>query len=221
MKKRILVGILVCMVLLSNGCSTKKKANENINTNTIEENPEERDKESISAEPIDEHDKTESMEYSIIREKINLCLEEFSKMYENAVTGNTEGESSIEIHTGEMDIPSTEGNEVNQYIDEKGEILRYSIMVFGEMGNVTYEYHKLDDNTTYATILKVMYSAPIYMQDENTVSKETLEEYIVVDNKICCLDSKKEILVEVSEEEDSLPFANFEELNAGFIEIKE
>lgn len=204
MKRIALIGIILCMTFVYNGCDAKEV---NEDSNTIVNNIVEEEGEIVS--------------YSIVQADIDSYMTEFSNLYTNTVLEIDEDNSGIKIHTGTLNIQSTEGNEVNQYESNNGEVLRYSITQFGEMGSIRYEYYKLSEDMIYVTELITSYSYPINLGADIDVLRSDLSEYIIDQGNIYYLDNYEEKLIEIKSSNFTLPFKSFEDLDNSFAETEE
>lgn len=204
MKRIALIGIILCMTFVYNGCDAKEV---NEDSNTIVNNIVEEEDEIVS--------------YSIVQADIDSYMTEFSNLYTNTVLEIDEDNSGIKIHTGTINIQSTEGNEVNQYESNNGEVLRYSITQFGEMGSIRYEYYKLSEDMIYVTELITSYSCPINLGADIDVLRSDLSEYIIDQGNIYHLDNYEEKLIEIKSSNVTLPFKSFEDLDNSFAETEE
>lgn len=120
-----------------------------------------------------------------------------------------------------FDLPSTEGCAVNQYKNNYGDIFRYSIYQYGEMGKVEYEYYKIDKDVIYVTVLESIYSCLIYVGTDVDILKSDFNEYVIINGEIYYLDNYDEKLIDIKQNDDDLPFTDFKEMDTKFIETNE
>ena len=159
--------------------------------------------------------------YSTVQGEIDSYMTEFSNQYTNTVLELDEDNSGIEINTGTINIHSTEGNEVNQYVNNNGEILRYSINQYGEMGTIRYDYYKLNEDMIYVTELITTYSCPINIGGDIDILSSNLSKYIIDTGKLYHVDNYEEKIIEIKNSDDTLPFMSFEDLSSNFTETEE
>ncbi|WP_167956313.1 hypothetical protein [Anaerosporobacter faecicola] len=231
MKKIALIGMVLCMILGSTGCTANKDittSNRSVNSSGKEEDAIEVDNQENEADTVevdnkenDENDEEKGFRYEEVQDKIKDYMDKLSNGLTNMALGNEEDPLCIRSHIGTIDLASTEGNEVKQYTNQNGEVLRYSISQFGELGSINYEYYKLSEELTYITELQSVYSYPINLGYDIDVLRTTFKEYIVMDNEIYCIDNCEEKLVEYEREDSAVPFRSFEDLNKSFVENEE
>lgn len=166
-------------------------------------------------------DEGEILAYNAIQDEIDAYMTVFSNLYTNTVLELDEDNSGIKIHTGTINILSAEGNAANQYEGNNGEVLRYSITQFGEMGSIGYEYYKLNEDMIYVTELETTYSSPINLGGDIDVLSSNLIKYIIDDGNIYYLDNYEEKLMEIKSGNEVLPFMSFEDLKNNFTETEE
>jgi hypothetical protein len=212
--------LILSIVLLGIGCVA---CNNKVNTDkkVIVNDTMELHEEINANEAPQVHAKNNTIKYSTIKNKIDSYMTKFSANLTNTVLDNNDKKSSIVVHTGTIDLTSTEGNEGKQYKDSNGKILRYSISQFGEMGSIQYEYYKINKDITYVTVLESIYSYPMNLGIDIDILKTILNEYVITNNKTYYLDNYEKKLIEIKSSDNKLPFNNFQDLNKRFIETKE
>ncbi len=213
MRKHLIKYIIsIGIILTFSGCSTFSDGvpNADINTSVNEDvniSENEEVNATVGVERIDFNKK-----YASYIELIDVYMNNFKNLYINVITL----EESISVITGKMDIGSTEGNNATKYVDSKGNVIRYNLVIYGETGKMIIDYYVLDDIKLYVVELYETYSSPILGIGGSDILSYDMKKYIVDGNDVYYLDDVAKNIIDTNQEEANV-YMTLDALNSSFI----
>ncbi len=110
-------------------------------------------------------------------------------------------EFTDEYSRGEITVTNKElvgrDGEITRYVDKNGNILRYTLLLYGETGKVEYDYYFIKEYI-YVNIFAEQYVCPVYEKKTYTLYR-TLKEGVIYGNTLYKFEKGKAI---ESEDED-------------------
>lgn len=113
-----------------------------------------------------------------------------------------------------VDYPnqSAQGGYLEGYF--KGDsVKKMTMRLFGERGQVKYDFYIIDGNDCYAVVTNTVYKSNVY--DDPTVKKEYMEEYYIISGEVMVYSPDKNDLIKYQKDDDDVLSA-FKDAKAKF-----
>lgn len=107
--------------------------------------------------------------------------------------------SNYQLIEKEVSDESTEGGSIKAYYDNDKLMLMHCEF-YGEMGNLTEDYYYNDGKLFFVFAVRKNYSAPVYSEEEITITKEENRYYFNNDKMIRWIDTNAVKIVKTSDD---------------------
>jgi|LSQX01.1.fsa_nt_gb hypothetical protein len=184
-------GIIRPDFIVDTDGTTANNANKNADIdNTVSNN---------DSDPYPNKENTELPDFNSIEHDIQTYMHDFNEYRGNYV-----------VKQGDYFV-SAEGGTIEGYYDN-GSLKYIEVNIYGEMGRKCYNIYYIDELMTYFIETVIQYDNPIYYEDGYNIIKETKEEYIVIDGKVCKYSNVLETLSDTDGAEYKMLIKDFEKV---------